>query len=100
MIQLISLTLRLMAENNRENQRKVIKFNHLVANCLIFYIVFALTRILHEYHQEDNELDEELLTEISRYITAHVNRFGKYGLDPDRQTPDLQYDMPIYQVTN
>ncbi|MCH5585509.1 transposase [Shimazuella sp. AN120528] len=89
-----------IAENNRENQRKVIKFNHLVANCLIFYNVFALTRILHEYHQEGNELNEELLSEISPYITAHVNRFGKYGLDRDRQPPDLQFDMPIYQVAN
>ncbi|MGR5968030.1 transposase [Bacillus paranthracis] len=90
----------IITENNRENQRKVIKFNHLVANCLIFYNVFALTQVLHAYRQEGNELDEEVLSELSPYITAHVNRFGKYGIDPNRQPPDLQFDMPIYQVAN
>lgn len=90
----------IITENNRENQRKVIKFNHLVANCLIFYNVFALTQVLHDYRQDGNELDEEVLSELSPYITAHVNRFGKYGIDPNRQPPDLQFDMPIYQVAN
>jgi hypothetical protein len=28
---------RLLAENDRDEQRKLIKYNHLVANCLIFY---------------------------------------------------------------
>jgi TnpA family transposase len=51
----------IIAENDREKQRKIIKFNHLVANCLIFYNVFALSHILHEYQQEGNEYDEELL---------------------------------------
>ncbi|PEA87585.1 hypothetical protein CON71_23775 [Bacillus thuringiensis] len=73
-------------------------FNHLVANCLIFYNVFALTQVLHAYRQDGNELDEEVLSELSTYITAHVNRFGKYGIYPNRQPPDLQFDMPIYQV--
>src|SRR5690606_27305433 len=36
----------IIAENDREKQRKVIKYNHLVANCLIFYNVFSLSRIL------------------------------------------------------
>ena len=26
-----------IAENRREEQRKIIKFNHLVANCVILY---------------------------------------------------------------
>nr|WP_257129276.1 transposase [Bacillus cereus] len=90
----------IITENNRENQRKVIKFNHLVANCLIFYNVFALTQVLHDYRQDGNKLDKEVLSELSPYITAHVNRFGKYGIDPNRQPPDLQFDMPIYQVAN
>ncbi|WP_169799380.1 Tn3 family transposase [Bacillus badius] len=46
-------------KNHRERQRKIIKYNHLIANCVIFYNVFQLTRILHKYIQEGNELDEE-----------------------------------------
>lgn len=37
-----------IATNNRDEQRKMIKYNHLVSNCLIFYNVFEMTRILQE----------------------------------------------------
>ncbi|MFE9080798.1 Tn3 family transposase [Bacillus mobilis] len=85
----------IIAENHREKQRKIIKYNHLIANCVTFYNVFQLTRILHEYIQEGNELDEEVLSDLSPYLTFHINRFGKYGLDEDRQPPDIQFDMAI-----
>ncbi|WP_412839761.1 Tn3 family transposase [Bacillus paranthracis] len=84
-----------IAENNREKQKKTIKYNHLVANCLIFYNVFQLTHILHEYMQEGNQLDEDALSELSPYLTFHVNRFGKYRLDSDRCPPDLKFDIPV-----
>lgn len=90
----------IIAENDREKQRKFIKFNHLVANCLIFYNVFALSHILHEYHQEGNKYDEELLGDLSPYLTAHVNRFGKYRLDLERKPLELQFDLPIYQTVS
>lgn len=35
-----------LSTNSRDEQRKRIKYNHLVANTLIFYNVFELTRIL------------------------------------------------------
>lgn len=38
----------LLPTNNRDEQRKLIKYNHLVANCLIFHNVFEMTRILQE----------------------------------------------------
>jgi hypothetical protein len=33
--------------------------------------------------------------DLSPYFTAHVNRFGKYQLDPNRQPPELHFDVPI-----
>jgi|GEM_PF-3041794 len=33
--------------NNREDQRKRIKYNHLVANTIIFYNVYHMSEILH-----------------------------------------------------
>ncbi|MXQ52528.1 Tn3 family transposase [Shimazuella alba] len=85
----------IIAENNREKQRKLIKYNHLVANCLIFYNVFQLTHILHEYMQEGNPLDEEVLSDLSPYLTFHVNRFGKYQLDSNRRPSDLEFNIPV-----
>ena len=35
-----------IAENRREEQRKIIKFNHLVANCVILYNVFVVSKEL------------------------------------------------------
>ncbi|WP_251030986.1 MULTISPECIES: transposase [unclassified Exiguobacterium] len=84
-----------IAENNREKQKKTIKYNHLVANCLIFYNVFQLTQILHEYMQEGNQLDEDALSELSPYLTFHINRFGEYRLNSDRRPPDLKFDIPV-----
>ena len=88
-----------IAENDRERQRKIIKYNHLVANCLIFYNVQAQTRILHELAAEGIEFDPEVLSFLSPYITAHVNRFGRYTLDLDRNTPkpDFSFD-PLFDV--
>ena len=43
---------RLIAENDRDRQRKLIKYNHLVANCLIFHNVQAQTRILRQLAEE------------------------------------------------
>lgn len=85
----------IIAENNRERQRKIIKYNHLVANCLIFYNVFQLTQILHEYIQEGNKVDEDVLSDLSPYVTFHVNRFGKYRLDSNRRPPDIEFDTPV-----
>ncbi|WP_215553280.1 hypothetical protein [Bacillus mycoides] len=45
--------------------------------------------------EEGNELEEEVLSELSPYLTFHINGFGKYGLDDNRQPPDIQFDMAI-----
>lgn len=73
----------------------MIKYNHLVAKCLIFYNVFTLSRILQDYMQDGNEYDEELIPYLSPYVTAHVNRFGKYNIDLNRKPPKLPFDVPV-----
>lgn len=90
----------IITENDREKQRKVIKYNHLVANCLIFYNVFSLSRILHDYMQEGNDYDEELISHLSPYVTAHVNRFGKYRIDLNRKPPNLPFEVPVEREKN
>lgn len=83
----------IITENDREKQRKIIKYNHLVANCLIFYNVFSLSRILDDYIQDRYEYDEELISYLIPYITVHVNRFGKYSIDFNRKPPQLPFDL-------
>ncbi|SHF22277.1 Tn3 transposase DDE domain-containing protein [Seinonella peptonophila] len=71
----------------------MIKYNHLVANCLIFYNVFSLSHIIQEYIQEGNEYNEELLAYLSPYVTAHVNRFDIYQIDSNRKPPNLSFEV-------
>lgn len=42
-----------------------------------FYKVFSLLRILRDYMQEGHEYDDELISYLSPYVTAHVKRFEK-----------------------
>ena len=86
---------RLIAENDRDRQRKLIKYNHLVANCLIFHNVQAQTRILRQLAEEGEEFDDATLSRLSPYLTEHVNRFGKYTLDLDRNSPALNYTLDL-----
>jgi TnpA family transposase len=82
-----------IATNDRDEQRKIIKYNHLVANCIIFHNVFALSRILHDLQQEGYPLESGLVAALSPYLTQHINRFGRYELDLEKCPPDLVYDL-------
>lgn len=62
-------------ENSRDKQRKIIKYNHLVANCLIFYKACMLTHIIGDLMLEGYEIEDETIASLSPYITHHINRF-------------------------
>ncbi len=85
----------IIQNNNREEQRKIIKYNHLVSNCLIFYNVFEISRILQEYIQAGNTIEKEILGALSPYLTKHINRFGSYSLDLTRKPPTLDFGFSL-----
>ncbi len=85
----------IIQNNSREEQRKIIKYNHLVSNCLIFYNVFEISRILQEYIQAGNTIEKEILGALSPYITKHINRFGSYSLDLNRKPPALDFEFSL-----
>ena len=79
----------MIQNNNQDSQRKIIKYNHLVSNCLIFYNVFEISRILQEYIQAGHTIEPEIISALSPYLTKHINRFGSYSLDLNRNPPAL-----------
>lgn len=81
-----------ISTNDRDEQRKLIKYNHLVANCLIFHNVFSLSRVLHDLQREGYPLEPALVAALSPYLTLHIHRFGRYDLDLDKRPPELVYD--------
>ena len=78
-----------IAENVRHEQRKVIKYNHLVANMVILYNVQWMSRKLKELQQKGHPVDVEVLKVLSPYRREHINRLGDYLLDLQRPVPPL-----------
>ncbi|CAG9243406.1 Tn3 family transposase [Paraburkholderia caribensis] len=78
-----------IAENVRHEQRKVIKYNHLVANMVILYNVQWMSRKLKELQQKGHPIDAEVLKVLSPYRREHINRLGDYLLDLQRSVPPL-----------
>jgi TnpA family transposase len=88
----------LIASNNRILQRKRIKYSHLIANCVIFHTVHIQTQVLHQLAAEGYPIEEEVLARLSPYLTAHVNRFGSYTLDFQRQVPPPDYALCLFPL--
>jgi hypothetical protein len=82
-----------IAENVRHEQRKVINYNHLVANMVILYNVQWMSRKLKELQEKRHPIDAEVLKSLSPYRREHINRFGDYLLDLLR--PVLPLDPTI-----
>ena len=82
-----------IASNNRDELRKRIKCNHLVANCVIFHNVVELTRILNQLHQQGHRFSSEAISALSPYLTEHINRFGLYHLDSERQPLPIDFEL-------
>ena len=82
-----------IADNMRKNQRKIIKYGHLVANMVILHVVANMTKVINDLIKEGREVDEHILRELSPYRTDHINRFGVFPLSMDRETIDLEYKL-------
>jgi TnpA family transposase len=88
-----------IADNDRVEQRKVIKYNQLLANCLIFHNAWTMTRVLHQLQVDGASVDAETVAALSPYIRTYINRFGRYELDLDRRPPAIDYELPILTAT-
>jgi TnpA family transposase len=80
----------------RDEQRKMIKYNHLVANLLIFHTAVGMTRALDALATEGYgpAITAEALAGTSPYLTEHLNRFGSYVLDLSIPPPPLPFMLP------
>jgi len=76
-------------ENDRREQRKIIRYNHLVANLIIFHNVATMTRVIRELAAEGYTINEEILSRLSPYKREHINRFGSYKLHLDQIPPPI-----------
>lgn len=84
-------------ENDPEEQEKLIKYNNLVANALIFQNVIDQTRIIKSLINHGFPVVAEDLKPLSPYLTAHIKRFGDYVVDLTEIPPplDIEYTFKI-----
>lgn len=84
-----------IAENVRHEQRKVVKYNQLVANLAILHNVEAMTGALKKMQEEGVPINEEILAGLAPYRTEHINRYGDYTLNLDQKVPPMNYKIRI-----
>ncbi len=80
----------------RDEQRKMVKYNHLVANLLIFHTVVGMTRALDSLTADGHAaaITPDALAGTSPYLNEHLNRFGSYELDLSKPPAPLPFELP------
>ncbi len=89
----------IIAENVQHEQRKIVRYNQLVANLVILHNVEQMTRVLAELRDEGSNISPEVLAGLSPYRTSHINRFGDYTLDLKRQVEPIDFSRRILAAT-
>lgn len=86
-------------ENSRDEQRKRVKYNHLVANSLVFYNVYVMTKALRNLEARGVHFSKEVLEFINPYRTGHLHRYGEFVFDLDREVEAADYDYRVARET-
>lgn len=85
----------IIAENLRHEQRKVIKYNHLVANMVILHNVVGMSNVIKDMQSEGIEITPEMLGGLAPLRPGHISRLGDYTVDLKRKLRPLDFDLPI-----
>lgn len=81
--------------NLLHEQTKMIRYNQLVANLIILYNVDQMTLIINELRSQGFDINLEVLADLSPYRTDHINRFGSYTLNMERNVHPLNHHLVI-----
>lgn len=84
---------RTITENVRDEQRKFIKYNHLLANLLVFHNVVTMSKAIQRAEADGHPVSDEVLASLSPFPTEHINRFGKHVLNFSRNPEPVVLDF-------
>lgn len=86
---------KLIGHNDPDHQEKVVKFNELIANAVIYSTACDITDAANDLAAEGRPIDLDDLATVSPYITHTIRRFGNWTLDltPPDQTPTTRLDL-------
>jgi hypothetical protein len=86
---------KLIGHNDPDYQEKVIKFNELLANCVMYSTALDITDAANDIAAEGQSVDVDDLATVSPYITHTVRRFGNWTLNltPPDDVPNTRLDL-------
>ncbi len=93
----------IIAENDPAEQEKMIKFNSLLANCVIFHTALDMMDVLRQLaaegwqSEEGKDITAADIAQLSPYITEHISRFGMYATDVLKLRP-AAFDPELPEV--
>lgn len=87
-----------IAANSRDEQRKIIKYGHLVANILIFMNVHDQSKIMNKLIQEGHVITPEMAAALAPYRKSNINRFGAYFLNEFRKSINVDYRLEVISL--
>ncbi len=90
----------MIERNDPAEQEKIIKFNTLLANCVIFHTALDMTAVLRQLAQEGWPVTPAAVADLSPYIRERIKRFGEYATDgltdpPGAFDPHLDLHDPL-----
>lgn len=83
-----------------DEQRKIIKYGHLVANILIFMNVHDQSIIMNELIQEGHVITKVQAASLAPYRKSNINRLGAYFLDVLRDALNIDYRLQVVSLSN
>ncbi|HKR48903.1 MAG TPA: Tn3 family transposase [Pseudonocardiaceae bacterium] len=69
------------ADNDPDHQDKLVTFNELVADCLIYNTTLDLTAAINDLAAKATRAAREDLATVSPYLTSKTRRFGQWALN-------------------
>lgn len=84
-----------IGRNDPDYQEKIIKFNELLANCVIYQNACDITTVANGLAADGHPVDFDDLATVTPYITHTIRRFGDWVLDlsPPEQQPVTRLDL-------
>lgn len=74
----------IVASNDPDEMEKAIKYNALVANCIVLQNIIDYSHVIYQLQQENDFMTKEEASRVSPYITEHIKRFGDYIIDLEK----------------
>ncbi|SBW23090.1 transposase [Candidatus Protofrankia californiensis] len=85
----------ILGHNDPDHHEKIVKFNELIANCVIYQTALDITGVVNQLVAEGQVVDPDDLATISPYIRENIRRFGEWVLDTTPPEPTIITQLDI-----